>query len=232
MDSADSILDPPFLDLAARDRVVVSGPDALTYLQSQIAQDIRELPVGGAAWTLVLEPNGKVDSLARVTRTRRRGVRVRHRRRLRRGPGGELRRFKIRVAAEIEHVPRRRGRRPAPIERGRADRSRLAEDGRRDRARRDHSGGDRRDRRGGQLHQGLLPGPGARRTDGQPRCRGAVVAAGPHPRVGRPGRHRRGDPVVDASGATIGTVTSVGSTHALATIKRGHDLGTIPAHLG
>ena len=35
-----------------------------------------------------------------------------------------------------------------------------------------------------------------------------------------------GDPVVDASGASIGTVTSVGSTQALATIKRGHDVGT------
>ena len=40
-----------------------------------------------------------------------------------------------------------------------------------------------------------------------------------------------GHPVVDPSGATIGTITSVGTTHALATIKRGHDLGTAPAHL-
>jgi tRNA-modifying protein YgfZ len=49
--------------------VIVEGPDALTYLHSQIAQDVRELEVGGALWTLVLEPSGKVESLARVTRT-------------------------------------------------------------------------------------------------------------------------------------------------------------------
>ena len=40
-----------------------------------------------------------------------------------------------------------------------------------------------------------------------------------------------GDPVVDASGATIGTLTSVGSMHALATIKRGHTVGAAPAHV-
>ena len=40
-----------------------------------------------------------------------------------------------------------------------------------------------------------------------------------------------GHPVVDTSGATIGTITSVGTTHALATIKRGHDLGALPTTL-
>jgi folate-binding protein YgfZ len=58
----DSVLGP-------RDVVVVEGPDALSYLQSQVSQDLRELPVGESAWTLVLEPNGKVTSLARASRT-------------------------------------------------------------------------------------------------------------------------------------------------------------------
>jgi len=59
----------PFIDQAARDRVTVSGADAQTYLQSQIAQEIRDLEVGSARWTFVLDPSGKVDVLARIQRT-------------------------------------------------------------------------------------------------------------------------------------------------------------------
>jgi folate-binding protein YgfZ len=58
----DSILGP-------RDTVVVEGPDALTYLHSQVSQDLLSLEVGAVTWTLVLEPAGKVAALARVTRT-------------------------------------------------------------------------------------------------------------------------------------------------------------------
>jgi hypothetical protein len=54
--------------LGPRDVVVVDGPDALSYLQSQVSQDLSNLQVGGATWTLVLEPAGKVTSLARVHR--------------------------------------------------------------------------------------------------------------------------------------------------------------------
>jgi folate-binding protein YgfZ len=59
----------PYIDERARDSVVVSGADAQTYLQSQIAQEIRDLEVGAARWTLVLEPGGKIDALARIRRT-------------------------------------------------------------------------------------------------------------------------------------------------------------------
>ena len=59
----------PFIDQAARDRVTVSGADAQTYLQSQIAQEIRDLAVGAARWTFVLDPTGKIDVIARVQRT-------------------------------------------------------------------------------------------------------------------------------------------------------------------
>ncbi len=58
-----------FIDQAARDRVTVTGADALTYLQSQIAQEIRDLVIGSARWTFVLDPTGKVDVLARIQRT-------------------------------------------------------------------------------------------------------------------------------------------------------------------
>ena len=113
--------------------------------------------------------------------------------------------------------------------RRRPNRRRLAEDGCGDRAGRDHPCGHRRDGRGGELHQGLLSRARTRRTDGQPGRRVAAVVAGAHDRSRRRRRAAPGDPVVDASGATIGTVTSVGSTQALATIKRGHAVGAAPA---
>ena len=52
-----------------RDVVRVSGPDALTYLQGQVSQDLSPMPVGDRQWTFLLQPNGKVDVLARVERT-------------------------------------------------------------------------------------------------------------------------------------------------------------------
>ena len=53
----------------ARDAVRVVGPDARSFLQGQVSQDIDPLAVGASAWTLVLQPQGKVEVLARVTRT-------------------------------------------------------------------------------------------------------------------------------------------------------------------
>ena len=52
-----------------RDVVRVHGPDALTYLQSQLSQDLRPLQVGQSMWSFVLQPTGKVDVLLRVWRT-------------------------------------------------------------------------------------------------------------------------------------------------------------------
>lgn len=51
-----------------RDVLLVTGPDSLTYLQSQISQDIRDLADGASAYTFVLQPTGKLDGLARITR--------------------------------------------------------------------------------------------------------------------------------------------------------------------
>jgi folate-binding protein YgfZ len=47
----------------------VEGPDAATYLQGQLSQDVAALAVGDDAWSFVLEPNGHIDALVRVTRT-------------------------------------------------------------------------------------------------------------------------------------------------------------------
>jgi folate-binding protein YgfZ len=52
-----------------RQAVVVRGPEAGTYLQGQVSQDVEGLAPGATAWSWVLQPTGKVDALVRVTRT-------------------------------------------------------------------------------------------------------------------------------------------------------------------
>lgn len=56
------------LCLVDRDVVRVAGPDAATYLQGQLSQDVLALDVGSSARSFVLQPSGKVDAWARVTR--------------------------------------------------------------------------------------------------------------------------------------------------------------------
>jgi tRNA-modifying protein YgfZ len=88
-----------------RDVVRVAGPDAASYLQSQVSNDLRQMAVGSSCWAFLLQPTGKVDVLIRVWR---------------RGDdefivdtdagAGEvmtarLNRFKIRVKADIESLP-------------------------------------------------------------------------------------------------------------------------------
>ncbi len=58
----------PFWCGHPRDFIRVSGVDALTYLQSQISQDIRGLADGGAVYSFVLVPMGKIDALVRIVR--------------------------------------------------------------------------------------------------------------------------------------------------------------------
>lgn len=54
-----------------RDVVTVSGAQATTYLQGQISQDVEMLQGGPAAsaWSLILQPQGKVDAWFRITKT-------------------------------------------------------------------------------------------------------------------------------------------------------------------
>jgi len=53
----------------ARDVIEVAGPEALEYLQGQLSQDVFALALGDAALSFLLEPQGKVVALLRVTRT-------------------------------------------------------------------------------------------------------------------------------------------------------------------
>ena len=53
-----------------RDVVLVSGEQATSFLQGQISQDIEmlaESPAGASAWSLILQPQGKVDAWFRIT---------------------------------------------------------------------------------------------------------------------------------------------------------------------
>ena len=51
-----------------REVVEVAGPDAATFLQGQLSQDVAALAEGASAWTFVLHPDGKVAVWARITR--------------------------------------------------------------------------------------------------------------------------------------------------------------------
>jgi len=52
-----------------RDVIVVAGPEAVTFLQGQLSQDVEALGIGASTWSLLLQPTGKVDAWLRVTRT-------------------------------------------------------------------------------------------------------------------------------------------------------------------
>jgi len=53
---------------AERHGVAVSGPDAEKFLQGQISQDVSALAVGDVAWSLVLQPTGRLVAVFRIQR--------------------------------------------------------------------------------------------------------------------------------------------------------------------
>ena len=85
-----------------RDVLTVSGPDAVTWMQGQLSQDVAGLAVGDVAWTFVLAPQGKVDGWGRVTRTADDTLRID----VDAGAGdawsARLQRFKLRTKADVE----------------------------------------------------------------------------------------------------------------------------------
>ncbi|MDE0067863.1 MAG: hypothetical protein OXN44_13455 [Acidimicrobiaceae bacterium] len=54
--------------IADRDVVEVSGPDASSYLQGQISQDVDRIGVDESAWSLILAPTGKLTAWFRLHR--------------------------------------------------------------------------------------------------------------------------------------------------------------------
>lgn len=220
--------DASALDAAARDHVIVEGPDALSFLHSQISQDIRGLAVGEIAWTFLLEPSGKVESFARVTRT----AEDRFDFDVDAGFGealmARINRFKIRVQADTTLVPA-----AAAEPSTEHEIARIA---------------------AGWPRMGFEIEPGAT----IPAVTGVVPVAVDFTKGCYPGqelvermqsrgadapRSLRivdvavgsvvGDAVVDGDGDEVGTLTSVSPAGgvALALIKRGADVGRVPAHL-
>ena len=51
-----------------RDVIRVSGSESVTYLQGQISQDVDTVGVETSAWSLVLQPSGKVETWLRMHR--------------------------------------------------------------------------------------------------------------------------------------------------------------------
>jgi folate-binding protein YgfZ len=221
-------LETPFLDPDARDHVVVDGPDALTYLQSQISQDIRELAVGASAWTLVLDPTGKVDALARITRSADERFDFDTDAGFGEALAARLNRFRIRVKAEIA-VEAAAASDPSPDH----EAARVA------------AGWPRMGHeivpgetipavtgvvveavcftKGCYPGQELVERMDSRGADAPKRLR--IVEVGPGAAVA--------DPVTADDGTEIGTLTSVSPAGgvAIALVKRGHDVGRPPAHL-
>ena len=91
--------------VVGRDVLRVSGPDAASYLQGQVSQDVEGLATGGSADSLLLSPQGKVEAYVRITRTGDESFVID----TDAGWGGvvdaRLRRFRLRVKAELEPLP-------------------------------------------------------------------------------------------------------------------------------
>ena len=88
----------------ARDFLRVHGPDTISWLQGQLSQDIARLAVGEAADSFLLQPQGKVDALLRVTRTAHEEVVIDVDAGFGEAVAARLNRFKIRVKAELESL--------------------------------------------------------------------------------------------------------------------------------
>jgi len=218
-----------FIDDTARDVVTVAGADALTYLQSQIAQEVRDLAVGSARWTFVLDPTGKVDVLARIRRIADDEFALDTDAGFGAALLARIDRFKIRVEAHTE----------------------LAT------AAADEPSGEHERRRigAGWPRMGAEIDPGST----IPATTGVVLLAVNFQKGCYPGQElvermdsrgadaprslrivdlepgtAAGETIRDADGSDVGTVTSVAAIDGigLAYVKRGTDIGRPPAHLG
>ncbi|HEX2700050.1 MAG TPA: glycine cleavage T C-terminal barrel domain-containing protein [Acidimicrobiales bacterium] len=85
-----------------RDFLRVAGPDAVPWMQGQLSQDVAALPVGAAADSLLLQPQGKVDALLRVLRLGPEELVLDVDEGFGEAALARLRRFKIRVKADVD----------------------------------------------------------------------------------------------------------------------------------
>jgi tRNA-modifying protein YgfZ len=92
------------VDRSAGGAVVVSGPDTITFLHSLLSQDVTGLEVGQGVHALLLSPQGKLDTDLRVLRTGVEECRLDCEVGRGEALAASLRRFKIRVKAEVDDV--------------------------------------------------------------------------------------------------------------------------------
>lgn len=248
---------------AQRDVLRVAGADALTYLQGQVSQDLRPLAVGASTWTLLLQPTGKVDVLARVWRTAEETFVLDTDAGYGEAMATRLRRFMIRVAVELEPLGW-----PAIAVRGvgeqRPDDAVAGWWGR------DFDVLGPTAELGAAVPEGTAadlerarveagwPAMGAEIVPGEtiPAETGVVAVAVDFRKGCYPGQElvermesrgataprrlrtltvadgaRPGDPVVDAEGRQVGVLTSVAGMAAIASVRRGVELGAEPGSL-
>ena len=90
---------------ARRDVLAVDGPDAETYLQGQLSQDLGGLAVGASADSLLFEPDGKLSALLRVTRRDGQSFVLDVEGGYGEAVTARLRRFLLRSKVEIDAIP-------------------------------------------------------------------------------------------------------------------------------
>ena len=87
-----------------RDVIRIAGPDAISYLQGQLSQDVAGIAVGASAFTFLLEPQGKVSAWGRITRIADDAILFDVDRGFAETTMARLARFKLRTKADIEHL--------------------------------------------------------------------------------------------------------------------------------
>ncbi|MDE0196042.1 MAG: hypothetical protein OXP08_10890 [bacterium] len=88
--------------VAARDLLVLTGPDAAGFLQGQLSQDVDDLAPGEVTSSLLLHPDGKLLCRLRVTRAEEGRFLCDLAPGLGEGARSRLERFKLRVAVDLE----------------------------------------------------------------------------------------------------------------------------------
>ena len=87
---------------AARDVLVVTGPDATSFLQGQLSQDVEALAPGGVTSALLLQPDGKLHCRLRVSRRDPERFVCDLAAGLGDGARARLERFKLRVSVDLQ----------------------------------------------------------------------------------------------------------------------------------
>jgi folate-binding protein YgfZ len=92
--------------MSAKDVIRVAGPQAVTYLQGQLSQDVERLQVGASVPSFLLEPTGKVSAWLEVRRDAEDALALTVDAGFGEDVVARLSRFKLRTKVDIELVGR------------------------------------------------------------------------------------------------------------------------------